>query len=52
MRKRSDREQKDRSAAERAMSTIEVTAQRRFEADKAAEEAHTLSQIGKWVCSS
>ena len=49
MRKRSDQDQKDKVATERAMTNIEAAAQRQYEADKAAEEAHKQAQKGKWV---
>ena len=49
MRQRSDREEKDRVANERAMAQIEIAAKKQFEADKAAEQEHKQAQLGKWV---
>jgi hypothetical protein len=49
MRKRSDREEKERISTERAMANIEAAAKRQFEADKAAEAQHKQAQLGKWV---
>lgn len=49
MQTRSDREEKDRAATERAMQTIEAAAQRQYQEDRAAEEAHKEAVLGKWV---
>ena len=49
MRKKSERDQKDKVATERAMQNIEAAARRQFEEDKAAEVAHKEASLGKWV---
>ena len=49
MRQRSDREEKEKLATERAMANIEAAAKRQFEADKAVEAEHRQAQLGKWV---